>query len=175
MTSAIFVVGILVIVSYLAVKKVDVIQVGATARSVETHERGGKRQTVIVVLVLVLAGGSGYYLRKSALDREIASAATQTSISGGVISPLGDLSTFQTITQSTLDLLAAGDQTGATTRVEDLEYEWDAAQSTLKAKDGAEWTSIDGKIDTVLRELRSTSPNSVSETAALQTLLAGLT
>lgn len=175
LTSAIFVVGILVIVTYLAVKKVDVIQVGARARSVETPERGGMLQTIIVVLVLAIVGGSGYYLRKSALDREIASAATQTDTSGGSGSPLGDLSTFQTITQDTLDLLAAGDQAGATNRVGDLEYEWDSAQSILKAKDGVEWTSIDSKIDTVLRELRSTSPNSASETSALQALLGGLT
>jgi hypothetical protein len=52
-----------------------------------------------------------------------------------------------------------------------LEYEWDTAQSRLKAKDKTEWTLIDGKIDTVLRELRSTNPNLVTEKSALEALL----
>ncbi len=35
----------------------------------------------------------------------------------------------------------------------------------------AAWTTVDGKIDTVLRELRSTSPTLPSEKAALAALL----
>jgi hypothetical protein len=41
----------------------------------------------------------------------------------------------------------------------------------LKNKNGAEWTKIDGKIDTVLRELRAVNPNATTEKAALQALL----
>jgi hypothetical protein len=41
----------------------------------------------------------------------------------------------------------------------------------LKPKNGTEWTKVDGKIDTVLRELRSTNPNPATEKAALQALL----
>jgi hypothetical protein len=89
-------------------------------------------------------------------------------------SPLGDLSLFKTITQDTLDKLNAGDQSGATARIGDLEYEWDKAQARLKAKDGAAWTRIDGKIDTVLRELRSTNPNPTTEKTALEALLGAL-
>ena len=33
------------------------------------------------------------------------------------------------------------------------------------------WTAVDKKIDTVLRQLRSTSPNATDEIAALQDLL----
>jgi hypothetical protein len=76
--------------------------------------------------------------------------------------------------QDTLAKLAAGDQSGATTRIGDLEYEWDNAQSRLKSKDHTAWTKIDGKIDTVLRELRAVNPNSASEKAALEALLAEL-
>ena len=67
-----------------------------------------------------------------------------------------------------------GDQSGATTRVTDLETAWDDAQARLKPRDSATWTAIDGKIDTVLRELRSTSPNPASEKDALDALLAAL-
>jgi hypothetical protein len=89
-------------------------------------------------------------------------------------SPLGDLSAFRTITQDTLRLLTAGDQSGATTRVDDLETEWDNAEARLKPKDKAAWTAIDSKIDTVLRELRATSPKPASEKAALTALLGAL-
>jgi hypothetical protein len=90
------------------------------------------------------------------------------------VSPLGDLSKFRKITQDTLGLLNAGNQSGATTRVDDLETEWDNAEARLKPKDKAEWTTIDGKIDTVLRELRATSPKPASERAALTALLDAL-
>jgi hypothetical protein len=70
--------------------------------------------------------------------------------------------------------LNTGDQSGATSRVDDLEVEWDNAQARLRPKDKAAWTEIDGKIDTVLRELRATSPNSNSEKAALTALLTAL-
>ena len=68
----------------------------------------------------------------------------------------------------------AGDQSGATTRIGDLEYVWDQATPVLKARNRTEWTKIDRKIDTVLRELRAVSPNATSEKSALQALLAVL-
>ena len=89
-------------------------------------------------------------------------------------SKLGDLSQFRVITQDTRDLLDRGDQSGATTRVTDLETAWDDAQARLKPRDSAAWTEIDGKIDTVLRELRSTSPDPATEKDALDALLAAL-
>ena len=93
-----------------------------------------------------------------------ASSTAQTS-------PLGDLSTFRTITQDTLDKLNAGDQRGATTRIRDLETEWDKAEARLKPKSPAEWTKIDDKIDAALRQLRAVNPNPANEKTALQDLL----
>src|SRR5262249_4764632 len=90
------------------------------------------------------------------------------------LSPLGDLSIFRKITQDTLDRLNAGDQSGATARIGDLEPEWDNAEARLKPKDKATWTKIDSKIDTALRELRATSPKPDSEKAALTALLTTL-
>jgi hypothetical protein len=89
-------------------------------------------------------------------------------------SPLGDLTPFRTITGDTLTKLNAGDQSGATNRITDLETAWDDAQARLKPRDTTAWNQIDGKIDTVLRELRSTNPQPSSEKAALTALLAQL-
>jgi hypothetical protein len=87
---------------------------------------------------------------------------------------LGDLTAFRKITQDTLALLNAGDQRAATARVTDLETSWDNAEARLKPKNKTAWTQIDGKIDTVLRQMRSTSPNPASEKAALTDLLKAL-
>jgi uncharacterized membrane-anchored protein len=175
-TSLIFVVGILGIVTYLSVTKADVIRSAAAVDTGEATERGGLWQTVIFVAVVLIAGGTGYAVRTSALQED--SAPAVQPIPGGSQpaqpSPLGDLSKFRGITQDTLNLLNAGNQSGATARVDDLEIEWDNAEARLRPKDKAAWTEIDGKIDTVLRELRATSPKSTSEKAALTALLAKL-
>ena len=182
-TSMIFVGGIIGIVVYLSVTKADVITGqpaggNSTQKNIEPAERGGVWHTVVVVCLVLLIGGTGYYLRTSALAAESTdTTAAQADTAGGqstAASPLGDLSTFRTITKDSLDLLIAGDQSGATTRISDLEYAWDDAQARLKSKDGAAWTEVDGKIDTVLRELRSTSPQPDQEQAALTALLAVL-
>jgi uncharacterized membrane-anchored protein len=174
LTSFIFVGGILAIVTYLSITKRDVIVGAELAKNAsELKETNGMLQTIVVVAVLLTAGGIGYHVRHSVLQGETPNT-TQATVSGTQISPLGDLSVFRTITEDTLSNLNTGDQSGATTRISDLEYEWDNAQSRLKSKDKVEWTNVDGKIDTVLRELRSTSPNITSEKSALNALLAAL-
>ena len=179
-TSLIFVVGIIGIVCYLAVTKADVIPVAAVGRD-DDAERGGLWQTVVVVALVVVAGGTGYALRTSALQSDAAAPATPAAapVTGGVgpathVSPLGDLSVFRGTTQNMLDLLDKGDQAGATARADDLEVEWDDAEAHLKPRDKAAWTDIDGKIDTVLRELRAASPHLATEKPALTTLLAAI-
>jgi uncharacterized membrane-anchored protein len=189
-TSLIFLVGIVGVVTYLAVTKADVIPSSADFAADEAAERGGLWQTVAVVALVLIVSGTGYSLRKSSLAQADSAAAVpsvpaQTVPPGdgrpapgpsqpAPVSPLGDVSTFRTITQDTLDLLNAGNQSGATTRIADLETEWDKAQARLKARNGAEWTKIDDKIDMVLRALRSTSPNMANEKAALTALLTAL-
>ncbi len=71
-------------------------------------------------------------------------------------------------------MLKAGDQAGATKRIGDLEFAWDNGQAILKPKDQKKWTEIDGKVDTVLRELRAVNPNSATEKTALEDLLTTL-
>jgi hypothetical protein len=198
LTSLIFFAGIIAIVVYLSVTKADVIR-GASddAATVPTAapSRTGLLQTVVVLGILLSAAFAGYVYQARALAR--AAAAEQVTAApsdptpgsapdgapGNPATPapaappatkVGDLSQFRTITQDTRDLLDRGDQSGATTRVTDLETAWDDAQARLKPRDPAAWTTIDGKIDTVLRELRSTSPDPASEKTALDDLLAAL-
>jgi uncharacterized membrane-anchored protein len=156
-------------------------------------------QTVVTLVLVVVIGGWFYTWRTSALDAEAAAVPVATAISSGAAaagsgatglatggtsgmassggsavvkaSPLGDMSAFLVITQDTLTMLDAGKQADATTRITDLESAWDNAQATLKRRNPDEWTAVDDKIDVVLRELRSTSPNPTTEKVALQALL----
>lgn len=183
-TSVTFLVAIVGVVTYLAVTKVDAIRSEAVATRDEAAERGALWQTVVVVVVVVAASSIGYAARSASLQNDASSSAA-TAASGAQqapgapaaprgSSPLGDLSSFRVITQDTLHLLDTGDQSAATSRIADLETEWDRAQARLKAKDDTAWTDVDGKIDTALRELRSTSPDPNSEKAALTTLVGSL-
>jgi uncharacterized membrane-anchored protein len=185
-TSAIFLVAIFGTVAYLTVTKADVIgasgDVAATAVS-EDARRGGLWQTAAVVVLAGVVGGGGYALRTSALQDDSVQQNASTQQSGGSApspgqtaskSPLGDLSQFRTITQDTLDKLNAGNQPEATTRVDDLEVTWDHAQAQLRAKDRAAWDAVDGKIDTVLTDLRATNPSPDQEKSALAALLDAL-
>ena len=198
-TSLVFVAAIIGIVVYLSVTKADVIR-GAAAdhrreTTRETGQRGGLLQTVLVVGLLLLAGGAGYFWRYQALQNTavadagpVDDSAAVVPLPGGPAAPgptggaqkarptshLGDLSSFRVITQDTLRLVDNGDQSGATTRVTDLETAWDDAQARLKPRDSAAWTELDNKIDKVLREVRSTSPDPATEKDALNALLAAL-
>jgi uncharacterized membrane-anchored protein len=182
LTSVIFVVAIVVIVAYLSATKADVIPNGSTAREDDALERGGLGQTLIAVSLVVVLGGAGYFVRTTALrtDTLTGQSSAQPAAAGPqagpspTVSPLGDLAEYRQITQDTLGLLNAGDQAGATTRVTDLETAWDNAEARLKPRDTAAWTTIDRKIDTVLRELRSTSPQPPREKVALTALLDAL-
>lgn len=167
-TSVIFVAGIIGTVAYLSLTKRDVVANAVAEQNDDAKEKGGLWQTVVVVVILVVVGGVGYSMRQKTLHAAIVAVPSSTT---GISSPLGDLSQFKTITQDTLDLLSAGNQSGATTRIGDLEYAWDTSEPVLKPRDKAAWTQIDGKIDTVLRELRAVHPNPVTEKVALEALL----
>jgi hypothetical protein len=176
-TSYIFVGGILAMVIYLSLTKKDVTAFAKAEHADESKERGGLWQTVAVLTLFLVAGGTGYHIRHTALQAEITAPITTLGTATStqtIISPLGDLTVFRTITQDTLDKLNSGDQAGVTKRISDLEYEWDNAQSRLKPKNTAEWNKVDGKIDTVLRELRAVNPNITTEKSALQALLSVL-
>ena len=179
-TSVVFLTAILITIVYLTIRKPDVAKPGANGKSnieiqADASPSSGRSaliQTAIVVLVFVIGGGSFYAYRTSVLNNEAVVAAASNV---GSASPLGDLTSFITITQDSLDLLNSGDQAGATARIGDLESEWDKSAAALKRQDGMEWNAVDDKIDTVLRELRSTTPNPTTEASALDALLAQMT
>ena len=172
-TSFIFLSGILVIVIYLTVTKRDIINAQAKEEKEDTQEKNGLLKTIVVLSIFIIAGVATYSL-KNVTPPHIVLLNTVSTTSTTTTSSLGDLSLFSTITQDTLTKLNAGDQTGATTRIGDLEYEWDKARARLSTIDKIEWTKIDGKIDAVLRELRSTSPNITTEKSALKALFTAL-
>ncbi len=172
-TSFLFLAGILAVVLYFTFSKKDII-VDAEVEEKEDMEGSGLIwQTVITVLIFVVVGGSAYFWRHSALQSGINSPASTNAVSGTVY-PLGDMSAFIKITEDTRDLVVANDLSGAKTRVADLEYEWDNAQSRLKAMNGAKWTEVDDAIDKVLRQLRAVSPTVEGSKSALDALLAVL-
>lgn len=86
-------------------------------------------------------------------------------------SPLGDLSSFKTITQDTLNLVRAGKPADAKERISDLEYEWDNAEARLKRMDGATWTEVDDAIDAALRQVRAVKPDAQKSEVSLKALL----
>lgn len=177
-TSYIFVTGIFALVIYLSLTKKDVTAAASGEHVDESKEKGGLLQTIAVLVLFLIVGGTGYHIRHTTLQAEITAPVTTTGISTTTstqpTSPLGDLAVLRTIAQDTLEKLNSGDQAGATARISDLEYEWDKAQSRLKPKDTTEWNKVDGKIDTVLRELRAVNPNVTTEKSALEALLSTL-
>jgi len=184
-TSVVFLTAILLTIIYLSIRKPDVIPVPtdpvelAELDEPETaphHHVQSRRsaliQTIVVVGMLVVGGLTFYTARTNTLNAEAAAVPATSGTTAA--SPLGDVSQFVTISKDTLALLQAGKQSDATTRITDLESAWDAAAATLKRRNPDAWTTIDGEIDTVLRDVRSTSPDTAKEEAALTALLQGL-
>lgn len=89
-------------------------------------------------------------------------------------SALGDLSPFRAIAADTLALVDKGDIPAARARVKDLETAWDKGEPTLKAKDKATWTAVDGMIDAALTDLRSPNPKPAACQASLKALVGKL-
>jgi hypothetical protein len=88
--------------------------------------------------------------------------------------PAADLAPFAKIATDTLDLVTAGDQTGATARVNDLETAWDDAVPTLQPLDDTAWTFLDSQIDHVLTSVRASAPDPAVEKEALTALITSL-
>jgi uncharacterized membrane-anchored protein len=174
-TSFIFVGGIVAIIVFLSVTKKDAIGKNQNEEVSEDQKGSGVWQTAIVVSLLVVAGTIGYRVRHSALQTPVKNEQVgghdNSTTQGMTASPSSELLPFRSIAQNTLELLEAGNQTAATKRIGDLEYEWDNAEARLKPKDPAKWAAVDKKIDTVLRELRAVHPTSVTEKSALKELL----
>lgn len=171
-TSAIFLLGILAIILYFTFSKRDVIEHTATEQKEENEGKGLVWQSLITVALFVIVGTTAYTWRHNALQKEMKQPAANASSGQNAQSlPLGNLSVFTKIAEDTRSLVVANNLPGANTRIADLEYEWDNAQSRLKPMNGAKWTVVDNAIDKVLRQIRAVNPNQQDCKSALDNLL----
>jgi uncharacterized membrane-anchored protein len=173
-TTVIFTAGIIGTVLYLALTRRDV----TTEAELQADEIRVQKHSLVlaqVIIVAVLFGAAsigGYIWREDQLL-----AAQQTASAAGrndPVAPLGDLSSFQGITQAMLDAVNGGDWATANSRANDIEYAWDNAEAQFRPMNGGAWTHVDKTIDKVLREVRAVTPNQQSAQSALQALLAAI-
>jgi uncharacterized membrane-anchored protein len=175
-TSVVFLGAILAVVIYLGLTRRDAIaepEPNPSAKS-DAHEhkerahkergRGAVWQLVAVLVVLSSLALAGYFVRSS----QIAKQATALSSPD---QPLGDLSSFRTITADMRALVRSGNTAGAKAKADDLETAWDRAQARMKPMNSAKWTTMDDAIDAVLKTTRASPPNAVASGAALDALL----
>jgi hypothetical protein len=163
-TSAVFMVAILAVVIFLTYTHRDYIPSTPMTDAAAEKPSAVVWQTVVAVALLVIASGTDYHWRNAQLQSQAAAVATPAA-------PLGDLSAFRQIAQDTLGFVRAGDMSRAKSRVGDLEFAWDNAQSRLRSMDKEKWTVMDDVIDVVLRKLRAVQQDPVVCTKALDSLL----
>ncbi len=125
-----------------------------------------KMQPPKLVLLLLLAGAAMPSVTVAAVAETTPSRAAVVALSS-----LGDITSFKTIAVDTLAIVNRGDITAARARIKDLETSWDQAESTLKPKDMATWTKLDGMIDAVLGDLRTPGAKPSDCAASLKALI----
>lgn len=166
-TSAIFLIAILAIVIFLSLTRRDFITAPTKRPGTEIKHTGVVWQIAVVVALVILTAGPGYYWRSSELHNQ-AMANTASD------APLGDLSPFRRIAEDTLIFVHAGEMSQAKSRVDDLEIAWDNAGARLRSMDPAKWSSLDDSIDIVLRNLRAVRQDATKCGSSLQSLIAVL-
>jgi uncharacterized membrane-anchored protein len=184
-TSVIFLGAILATVVYLTFARTDVIEnISETGTSTASKDPGRERVMLgyyaaiaaATVAVLIWAVGQPHSVA-AASEAESGSSVTASLAPGQKATanfPPAEVAKFRTIAHGTLAKVQAGDQTGATARIKDLETAWDDDQPTLQPLDDTGWTVLDGQVDNVLTALRASDPDPVAETQALTTLLDSL-
>jgi uncharacterized membrane-anchored protein len=184
-TSIIFLTAILATVIYLTLTRSDVIDEHdrtetpiVTTRPARERVMHGYYAAIAVATGALLVWAAGQpHSTAAASEAESGASVTATLAPGQSATakfPPAETAKFRTITQDTLAKVQAGDQTGATARIKDLETAWDDDQGTLQPLDDTGWTVLDGQIDTVLKSLRASSPDPATEKQALTTLLTSL-
>jgi uncharacterized membrane-anchored protein len=180
-TSAIFLTAILATVVYLTRTRIDVIdEPHRTPTPVATT--GPARERIMLGYYAAVAVAAGALLvwaggqHTTAAGEEDTSAAPVTTTPGQATAnfPQAEVAKFRTIVQDTLAKVQVGDQTGATGRIKDLETAWDDDQATLQPIDETNWRVLDGQIDSVLKALRASTPDTGTEKHTLTALLTAL-
>ena len=179
-TSLVFLSAILATVIYLSVRKPDVIENVKVSAEVTRDPRRERLMlgyfgvvAVIAVTILVVANSRPH----TAFSAQEAATGPVVQLSPADATknfPAADLAPFAKIATDTLDLVTAGDQTGATARVNDLETTWDDAVPALQLLDDTAWTFLDSQIDHVLTSVRASTPDPAAEKEALTALITSL-
>ena len=181
-TSAVFLAAILATVIYLAIRKPDVIENVKVGDADAPRSIRRERQmlayfgAVAVAAITVLAVANSRPHTAFSAQEEASSGPVEqlTPQQANAKFPATDIAAFAKIAQDTLDLVAAGDQTGARARIKDLETAWDDAQPRLKPLDKAAWGFLDSEIDDALSAVRARTPDIATERAALTALTTSL-
>ena len=184
LTSAIFLTAILVTVVYLTRTRSDVLEdYDRTHTPIVTTTPARERIMLGYYAVVAVATGAllvwaaGQPHATAASEEETSTAPVTTTLTPGQATahfPPEEIATFRTIVADTLAKVQAGDQTGATARIKDLETAWDDDEPTLRPLDQTAWHALDGQIDSVLTALRASQPDPTTEAQRLTALLTAL-
>ncbi|MEH6842462.1 hypothetical protein V7Z47_28525, partial [Priestia megaterium] len=166
-TSVIFLIGILAIIVFLAITKIDIT---SKSEMVDTNPtRASKRnvltQTIVVLCIFLVLSIGGYIWRSNDLASQ--STASQASLSG-------QLKDFIKIENDMLKDVNSKKFTATKKGADDLEHQWDSSEAKLRKIDGSKWTKIDGTIDVVLAAARSSNPDVNKCKSALNNSLTAL-
>ncbi|GAB1804796.1 COG4705 family protein [Priestia megaterium] len=166
-TSVIFLIGILAIIVFLAITKIDIT---SKSEMVDTNPtRASKRnvltQTIVVLCIFLVLSIGGYIWRSNDLASQ--STASQATLSG-------QLKDFIKIENDMLKDVNSKNFTATKKGADDLEHQWDSSEAKLRKIDGSKWTKIDGTIDVVLAAARSSNPDVNKCKSALNNSLTAL-
>jgi uncharacterized membrane-anchored protein len=180
-TSVIFLVAILVTVTYLAIRRPDVNDTGespshpATKRERVMYGYYGAA-AIAAVSVLIYANSQPHSAAPASEEATNTGPVTQLSPQQATANlPVDDVANLRMISGDTLQFVSSGDQKSATTRAADLEKAWDDAQPRLEPLDGTAWTFLDSEIDAALTAVRASNPDVAVEEQALTALTSSLT
>jgi uncharacterized membrane-anchored protein len=183
-TSAIFLTAILATVGYLTLTHTDVIEKPDETHTLPVITRPARERVMLGYYAAVALAAGALLIwstgrpHATASEKEEASTApvTTSTITRQVTAhfPPAEIAKFRTIAADTLAKVQAGDQTGATARIKDLETAWDEGEATLRPMDGTAWKIIDGQIDDALHAARAHKPDPATETQTLTALLNAL-
>ena len=184
-TSALFLAAILGVVGYLTVTRADVIDRPGDTETTAAADMGRERVmlgyycAVAAATAGLLVWASGQPHGTSAeLEKEGPAAPTVIAVPSGETAaaafPAADTTTMREIVTDTMAKVRAGDRSGATARITDLETLWDHDQDRLQPMNPNAWGYLDGKIDRALKAVRTANPEPDSEKQSLNDLLDAL-
>jgi uncharacterized membrane-anchored protein len=184
LTSAIFLTAILATVGYLTRTHSDVLEdydrthtpIVTTRAARERIMLGYYAAVAVAAGALLIWADARPHATVASEEETTAAPVTATLTEGQATAhfPPAEVATLRTIAQDTLTKVQAGDQTGATARIKDLETAWDDDEPTLRPLDDTAWHVLDGQIDSVLKALRAGEPDPATETQTLTALVTAL-